>query len=109
MKKLVLAVVVLALVISTDIANAQQNREVVLVNNSSSKICRFHASNTNRDKWEEDILGDRVLRPGQKMRINIDDGTGSCWFDFKTVLCDGTSIVRESINVCKTGRYTIND
>ena len=107
MKKLVLVFV--ALVLSTGVANAQQNRVVVLVNNCSSSICRFYASNTNRNKWEEDILGERVLRPGQKARINVDDGTGSCWFDFKTVLCDGTSIVRESINVCKTGSYTIND
>ena len=82
-------------------------REIVLVNKSSKTITEFFASNIRRDTWEEDMLGDYVLRPGETVRLNMDDGTGFCLFDFKATFTNGTTLVRRKVNICRGGQYTI--
>src|SRR5690349_16057822 len=74
-----------------------QDRRIWLVNDSGRTIEKFHASNINRRGWEEDILGDRVLRPGQRIRINLDDRSGQCMFDFLTVMANGTKIEKRGV------------
>ena len=89
-------------------ANADAyDRRVVLVNNSSQALTRFYASNVGTDNWQEDVLGRYALRPGQQVRINLNDGTGYCRFDFKTVAASGEVIVRRNVNVCEVTTYTI--
>lgn len=85
-----------------------QDRRVVIVNNTGFTMVRFYASNAGRTSWEEDILGQDVLRSGQRVRINIDDGTGACVFDFKAVFEDGDELVRKGVNVCQISTYTYN-
>jgi ABC-type glycerol-3-phosphate transport system substrate-binding protein len=83
------------------------DRRVQLVNASSTTVVSFHASNAKRSSWEEDILGNDVLEPGQRVTVNIDDGTGACVFDFLSVLQGGQRIERRGINVCEITTYTI--
>jgi hypothetical protein len=85
------------------------DRHIVLINHSHQTITEFHASNVGSDSWEEDILGDSVVRPGQRVRINLDDHTGYCRFDFKTVTESGSAVVRRGVNVCEMETYTITD
>jgi hypothetical protein len=85
------------------------NRHVTLINRSHWAIAEFHASNIRATTWEEDILGHTVLLPGKSVVINLNDGTGSCQFDFKTVAKDGTTVYRRGINICETSSYTIID
>jgi hypothetical protein len=86
------------------------DRHVTIVNATNSTMVRFYASNSGRTSWEEDILGDRVLKPGQSVRINVDDGSGACVYDFRADFDDGDKLTRSSINVCEisTYRYTAN-
>lgn len=88
---------------------AAADRHVRIVNDTSYTMMRFYASRSSTSDWEEDILGDSTLGPGESMRVNVDDGTGACNFDFKAVFRDGSSTVREGINVCKIGTYTYSD
>lgn len=94
---------------TASVASTSADRRVRLINNSSKTIIEFHASNTRRDKWEEDILGNRTVAPGQSITINIDDGTGSCNFDFMTVMRGGQQVVKRNVNVCQVANYTITD
>ena len=87
----------------------RQDRRIRLINASSETIQEFHASNTGRTRWEEDILGRRVLRPGDSVIINLDDGSGYCRFDFKTVMESGKSLVKRNIDICKLETYRITD
>ena len=87
----------------------RQDRRIRLINASSETIQEFHASNTSRSKWEEDILGRRVLPPGASVIINLDDGSGACRFDFKTVMESGRSLVKRNIDVCRLETYRITD
>ena len=87
-----------------------EDRHVTIVNETNNTMVRFYASNAGRTNWEEDILGQRTLRPGQQVRINVDDGTSACVFDFRADFDDGDKLTRNGINVCKIGtyRYTAN-
>jgi hypothetical protein len=90
-------------------ASAADHR-VTIINETNSTMVRFYASNSGRSSWEEDILGNRILKPGQSVRINIDDGSGACIYDFRADFDDGDKLTRNRINVCEisTYRYTAN-
>lgn len=82
-----------------------EDRHVMIINETHNTMVHFYASNSSRTSWEEDILGDRVLKPGQQVRINIDDGTGACLYDFRADFDDGDKLTRNGINVCKITSY----
>lgn len=85
------------------------DRHVVIKNHTSYTMVRFYASRSSTSDWEEDILGESVLRSGKSVRINIDDGTGACIFDFKAVFSNGNEATRSKVNVCSIGEYTYTD
>ena len=85
------------------------DRNVRVINSTSTTMKMFFASNVDVKKWEEDILGDEILRPGESIGINIDDGTGHCVYDFRALLSDGSEIVKHDINVCRIGEFYFND
>ena len=86
-----------------------KNRRVTIVNDTSYALEYLYGSNVGTDDWEEDVLGDDVLRPGQTVSVNWDDGTCSCLFDFKAVFNDNTSTVRRSYNVCTGSSWRIHE
>jgi hypothetical protein len=89
--------------------SAQPDRHVRVYNNTQHTMEHFYASNTNVNSWQEDILGQSVLSPGDSANINIDDGTGACEFDFKAVFDDGQSLIRHDVNVCNIGSYSYTE
>ena len=90
-------------------AQEWHDRRILLINDSSQAVYEFHASNVGRRNFEEDILGRRVLEPGQAVVINLDDQSGYCRFDFLTVMEDGRQIVRGGVNACEIESYQITD
>jgi hypothetical protein len=105
----VACVLVTTTVPSAKTAISQENRRVRIINNASSSIYHFYASNVDSGSWEEDILGDKVIPPKGSATVNIDDGTGHCWYDLKAVLHDGRSAVRRKFNVCTQATWTVVD
>jgi hypothetical protein len=88
---------------------AQLGRRVQIVNRSSSSIEYLHASNSYRPKWEGDLLGPmRVVRPGQSIDANIDDGSGHCRYDLRAVLMDGREAAQPDFDVCANISWTVN-
>jgi hypothetical protein len=86
---------------------AAQDRRVRIINGTNTIVNSFFASNTKRRSWEEDILGKSVLQPGQSVIVNIDDGSGSCMFDFRAVLVNGRRVEMFNVNVCQVSSWTI--
>ncbi len=82
-----------------------EDRHVRIINETNHTMLHFYASNVSVDSWQEDILGQDVLKPGQDVMINIDDGTGHCKYDFKAVFDDGEALVRRNLNVCELRSY----
>ena len=82
------------------------DRHVMIKNRTGWTMLRFYASDSRTDDWEEDILGDRVLENRRDLRINIDDGSGACIYDFKAEFTNGQELTRSRINVCEVSEYT---
>ena len=72
---LALAIMVATTALTPGMASAE-DRRVRIINETRHIIVRFYASNIDADGWEEDILGQSVLKSGQSVVINIDDGSG---------------------------------
>ena len=85
------------------------DRHVTIINSTSTTMKMFFASNVDAKKWEEDILGDEVIHPGDSIDINVDDGTGHCEFDFRALFSDGVESVKNRVDVCKVGNFYFND
>lgn len=91
-----------------DTSSGTADRHVTIVNNTNVAMREFYGSNAGADTWEEDILGRDVLPAGSSVKINFDDGTGYCKFDFKAVFADGSSLVDPNVDVCTTSTVTFN-
>ena len=47
------------------------------------------------------------LRPNHYVELDLDNATGRCRFDFKTVYADGTSVIRRNVDACTFTKYEI--
>jgi hypothetical protein len=103
-----LAALTLAGCEETTTTTSSADRHVTIVNNTRMSMTRFYGSNAGANTWEEDILGADVLPSGSSVRINFDDGTGYCTFDFKAVFANGSSSVQSNVDVCTTAAVTFN-
>lgn len=109
LKKITLAAAVMALsVISATTEAVAQDRRVTIINNTGYTIVRFYASNRDAATWEEDIWGNDVLPSGSSFRVNFDDGTGYCIFDFRAEFDDGEVLEKRGVNVCEISTFTYN-
>ena len=77
-----------------------RNRVMTINNNTGVTMMRFYASNTGQSSWGPDQLGTTVMFSGSGRRINFDDGTGACRYDFKAEFADGDVLIANDINVC---------
>lgn len=82
------------------------DRSIEIVNDSDSNLRELYATNSGSRYWGRDHLGQYYIPSGGALRIDFDDGTGRCVFDFKAVFSDGNSVVRYGVNVCRVNRYT---
>ena len=81
------------------------NRRVRIHNNTGWTMLRFYASDSRVDSWEEDMLGRGTLAAGNSIMMNIDDGSGTCVYDFKAEFTNGQELTRFNVNVCEIADY----
>lgn len=105
---LITTMAALAVTATTALPAFALDRRVKIVNDTGYVLVEFYGSNKGSDSWEEDILGTDILRSGQSVMIDFDDGTGYCKFDFKAVFDDGDELIRKGVNICEIGTYTYN-
>ncbi|MDR3538963.1 MAG: hypothetical protein P4L71_20885 [Acetobacteraceae bacterium] len=103
--RFIAALAVLSLI--TGVANAA-DRRVEIVNTTGRTMTHFYASRVGADSWEEDILGEETVGNGESFRVNLNDGTGACRFDFRAVFQGGAALVKRSVDVCSISRFTYN-
>lgn len=77
-------------------------------NKSSIVVSELYASPADVEDWEEDILGQDVLASGESVRVTIADGREQCDYDLRIVAEDGQTL-EDTVNLCETGSYTVND
>ncbi|BBE72616.1 hypothetical protein [Oharaeibacter diazotrophicus] len=102
------AAVAVAVLVVSAVPAVALDRHVKIVNKTDFSIVEFYASSVGQDNWEENILGNDEVPPGGNVNVNIDDGTGYCKYDLKVVFSDGDEVVKNAMNVCEVGTFTIN-
>jgi hypothetical protein len=105
MKSMIIPGIVTGLLVASLPAIAA-DRNVDIINNTKKTIQKFYASRTKLSDWQENILKGDPVKPGETQPIDIDDGSGSCKFDFKAVFADGTEAVNENVDVCSVSTIT---
>ena len=85
-----------------------KDRWVIVINDRSSDMMRLYAARVTTDDWEENMLT-RPIPAGSRVRINFDDGTGACVFDFRAVFRDSLMVHMWRINVCREEAWRIVD
>lgn len=86
-----------------------KNRRVQMVNDTDTDIVRLYGSNIGADSWQEDVLGDSILRSGSRVTVNWDDGSCYCNYDFKAVYRDGTNSIKNGVNVCQISSFRFHN
>ena len=85
------------------------DRHVTVTNKTTYTISSFQASNIGTSDWEEDILGDDTLDPGQRVAVDLDDSTGACHFDFLATFEDNTTAQKHDVNVCEISEFDFTE
>ncbi len=78
-------------------------KTVLIRNDAGRPIWRFYGSPVTTNLWEEDILGASILPAGQSVNIDFTDGRDVCNYDMKAEFQNGSSIVKDNIDVCTVG------
>ena len=86
------------------------DRRITLVNATSNTLMRLYASPTSGRQIDEDLLGDAIVKPGQSVDLAISGGGDACLYKLKGSFDDGTTKIRDKVNVCelRTYRFTAN-
>ena len=83
-------------------------RHVVLTNNTRELIVEIYASDDGAENWQEDLLGSEFLLPGRSVIFDVDDRNGNCRVDVKTVLDNGSDLVKRGVNACLADGHAVS-
>lgn len=83
------------------------DRRVAVINDTNVVMVEFNVSNVGSQSWEEDILDQEVLGAGERVTVNINDGTGACKFDLRAVFEDKDVVIRRNFNICEETSWRI--
>jgi hypothetical protein len=92
---------------SVALANHTESASFYLRNQTGYTLSRFYASPSYTSNWEEDILGNSVLYPGNTTKITVNDGRTTCVYDLMAVFSDGQKVIKENTNICRLDTYTL--
>jgi hypothetical protein len=82
--------------------------EITIRNQSRATISRFYTSPTYISSWEVDLLDSAMLYPGRAIKIKINDGRTTCWYNFSAVFTNGKREHKHNVNICKLSTLIFN-
>lgn len=82
-----------------------QSQQIRFQNNSGQTLVYLYASDSNNQSWEQDLLGQNVLRNGQYFDLTIHN-VSNCIYDILMQFESGAEL-QDQINICNIGTYTI--
>ncbi|NAZ36723.1 hypothetical protein [Rubellimicrobium sp. CFH 75288] len=75
-------------------------------NNTREVVWRIYSSPTHNNSWEQDLLGSRVLQPGQYLDVIIQN-VSNCWYDVLVEFQSGRRAT-DTWNICTHSQFNIN-
>jgi len=105
--KIAAAAAVVALSSMPDDVQAQTRETIRIRNQSGQTMYYFQATDTRYNVWGEDLLGSRVLNPGQTWTLTFSNVT-NCIYDFRITYQNGRVSEDYGVDICRTNTYTLN-
>ena len=103
------AITVVALPCLVLSAFAQGRQNFTLVNQTGYDISEVYVSPANSSDWEEDVLGEDILKNRDDVEITFKRSTKQCLWDMKVVYDDDDSSAEwNDIDLCKVSQVTIH-
>ena len=106
MTRTIAAAVALAVAALSAVPAAAQTYGVRFQNNSGATVWRIYSSPTHNGSWEQDLLGQSVLYPGQGLEVMIHN-VSNCYYDVLVEFESGYSFT-DTFDLCSYNQYTIN-
>ncbi len=82
------------------------NRDFTVYNRGRNAVYYIYVSPITTSSWEEDVLGSRVLMPGNSITIRMPDYGSQCYFDIRIVDSTGYSQEFYNVNLCSVSSVT---
>lgn len=101
--KIMLLTVILGLLL---LPLAAEARVIGVKNNTASHLMELYISSPNTNDWEEDVLSNNVLGPGEVW--NIDFHPSYTTVDLLAVFDNGAEHVYQNLNITRTSLITLN-
>lgn len=76
-----------------------------LVNRTGQMIEQLYASPSSTQNWGADRLGDKIVRPGQRLAVRLPQG--ECQYDIRVVLQGGTAREQRRVDACALTDYVV--
>lgn len=98
-----------ALLLSTPLAASAETLSFTLENKTPNMVVQVHVSPADGGKSIE-LLRKKGLYGGKSRHLTIDDGTDACVYRIRIVFEDDSFYdLRDKVDFCETGSYTIED
>ncbi len=105
MRKLLAAAgVMLALAAFPAVAGDQ---DFTLKNQTGYTIEQVYVAASKSNDWEEDVMGDDVLKTGANVDITFDAAENVCRFDIKVVYDDKEEAIWSNLDLCTISAVTV--
>jgi len=85
------------------------NRNITVYNNSDYQVYRIYYGVPGQEYYTRDLLGDYVLDADYNIRLNVDNGQGTCIYKLKAVSESGGTVWEETLNVCSRSSWTLTN
>jgi hypothetical protein len=102
-----LSLVVVATALSTPIVAQQSKLDFTLLNRTGVVIHELYVSPDEADDWEEDVLGEKVLKHNESLDITFNRSEKSCDWDLKIKDAEGDEIEWDSLDLCAASHITL--
>ena len=107
MKKVLLLVLGTGLLtLGASLPASAGTQDFTLVNKTGVTINNLYISESTKDDWEEDVLGEDQLASGESMTITF-SGHESCTWDLMVKDEDGEGVFWRGIDLCETAKVIL--
>lgn len=82
-------------------------QDFTILNKTGYALKHIYVSESDNQKWDEDVLGRDVLDDGEEFELSFDKAEKTCKWDMKVIYDDGESAVWQDLNLCKIAKLTL--
>lgn len=82
-------------------------QDFTILNKTGYALKHIYVSESDNNKWDEDVLGRDVLEDGESFELAFAKAESTCNWDMKVIYDDGESAVWQKLNLCQISKLTL--